>query len=331
MIIRKKAYARAGLIGNPSDGYFGKTISIICKNFRAIVTLYESPEVEIVPSEGDHGKFASVAELVRDVQFNGYYGGLRLCKAAIRKFHDYCQENGIDLGPRNFTIRYETSIPRQVGMGGSSAIITAAMRALMEFYEVEIPKPMLPNVILSAEKDELGIPAGLQDRVIQVYEGMVYMDFARPTMEAQGYGDYEPLDPGLLPPVFVAYRTDLSEVSGIPHMSLRQHYEDGNPEVVAAMEKWADLAAQCRACLLEGRKAEIGALMDANFDLRASVCKISDANHELVRVGRRLGAHAKFAGSGGAVIGVYKDHDMYEALQKAYGEIGCQVFNPVLI
>ena len=28
-LIRKRAYARAGLVGNPSDGYFGKTVSLI--------------------------------------------------------------------------------------------------------------------------------------------------------------------------------------------------------------------------------------------------------------------------------------------------------------
>ena len=28
-IIRKRAYARAGLLGNPSDGYNGKTISTL--------------------------------------------------------------------------------------------------------------------------------------------------------------------------------------------------------------------------------------------------------------------------------------------------------------
>jgi hypothetical protein len=37
-----------------------------------------------------------------------------------------------------------------------------------------LPKAELPGLILSAET-ELGITAGLQDRVIQVYEGMVYM------------------------------------------------------------------------------------------------------------------------------------------------------------
>jgi glucuronokinase len=33
------------------------------------------------------------------------------------------------------------------------------------------------------------------------------MDFAREIMERQGYGNYEPMDPALLPRLYVAYRT----------------------------------------------------------------------------------------------------------------------------
>lgn len=39
--------------------------------------------------------------------------------------------------------------------------------------------------------EELGINAGLQDRVIQIYNGCVYMDFDRELMERQGHGAYE--------------------------------------------------------------------------------------------------------------------------------------------
>ena len=48
LLIRKRAYARAGLVGNPSDGYHGKTISLIVRNLRAEVVLYEWDEVELV-------------------------------------------------------------------------------------------------------------------------------------------------------------------------------------------------------------------------------------------------------------------------------------------
>ena len=43
VIIHSKSYPRAGLIGNPSDGYFGKTIAFIVRNFEAEVILYETP------------------------------------------------------------------------------------------------------------------------------------------------------------------------------------------------------------------------------------------------------------------------------------------------
>ena len=50
MIIHEKAYPRSALIGNPSDGYFGKTIAFMFRNYCAEVTLYESPCLEILPS-----------------------------------------------------------------------------------------------------------------------------------------------------------------------------------------------------------------------------------------------------------------------------------------
>ncbi|NQT53797.1 GHMP kinase, partial [bacterium] len=86
MIIHTKAHARAGLLGNPSDGFYGKTISFIIRNFAAEVTLWGSPELEILPNADDRHSFQSVDDLVRQVNLHGYYGGVRLIKAAIKKF-----------------------------------------------------------------------------------------------------------------------------------------------------------------------------------------------------------------------------------------------------
>ena len=145
-LVRKRAYARAGLIGNPSDGYHGKTISIIVRNFWAEVVLYEWDSVEIVLAENDRARFSSVYDLARDVRLHGYYGGIRLIKATIKRFVEYCQARGIALHDRNFSVRYQTNIPRQVGLAGSSAIIVATLRCLMEFYDVEIPLEVQPSL-----------------------------------------------------------------------------------------------------------------------------------------------------------------------------------------
>ena len=67
--------------------------------------------------------------------------------------------------------RYDTNIPRQVGLAGSSAIVTAAFRCLMQFYclrDLDIPRKLQPQFVLDVETQELQINAGLQDRVVQV-------------------------------------------------------------------------------------------------------------------------------------------------------------------
>src|ERR1017187_5997786 len=183
MIITAHSYARAGLIGNPSDGYFGKTISFVIRNFSATVRLWESPHFEILPTRGDLASFDNVQGFLRDVKLNGYYGGLRLMKAAVKKFHEYARQNDRELHSKNFTLSFESDIPRLVGLAGSSAIVVATFRALMKFYEYEIPLHLQPQLVLSVEKDELGINAGLQDRVIQTHEGIVYMDFDKKLLE----------------------------------------------------------------------------------------------------------------------------------------------------
>ena len=330
MIIHTKAHARAGLLGNPSDGFHGKTISFIIKNFAARVTLYESPELEILPSDDDRHTFKSVEGLVRQVGLHGYYGGVRLIKAAIRKFAEFLAAQQVALPPRNFTLRYTSNIPRLVGLGGSSAIVTATMRALMAFYDLELPKTLLPSLILRAETEELNIPAGLQDRVIQTYEGVVFMDFAKALMDEQGHGTYEPLPKGCLPPVFVAYRAELAEGSEVVHSGLRVRYQRGEPTVVRAMKQFAGFAQRGRQTLLDGDVATLGTLIDANFDLRASICALNPRQAEMVETARALGAPCKFAGSGGAVVGLFDGERQFRRLTAAYTRLGCKIIKPRL-
>lgn len=330
MLIRSHAYARAGLIGNPSDGYFGKTISIILRNFAATATIYETPRISIRRRKPTL-EYDNLDHLMRDIQQNGYYGAVRLIRAAIKRFKDYADQHGIDLPPRNFTIEYDTDIPVRVGLAGSSGIVTATMRALLAFYGVEIPKPILPQVILDVELKELGIGAGLQDRVIQVYEGVVFMDFDRTNMEAAGHGAYEPLDPGLLPPLFVAYHDHLAEGTEITHNDLRSRFNRGDSDVHEAIATWAGLAQQARDLLVAGRGSRIGPLMDQNFDLRARLIPISEGNRQLIAIARRHGAHAKFAGSGGAIIAAYDGDPVRLArLTAEYQAMGARVITPAV-
>lgn len=330
MIITAHAYARAGLVGNPSDGYFGKTISFILRNFRATVNLWESPHFEIVPTHGDLARFDSVNSFLKDQKLHGYYGGMRLVKAAIKKFHDHCRENDIELPDRSFTVSFQTDIPRLVGLAGSSAIVVAMVRVLMRFYGVQIPTHVLPGLAWSVEKDELGISCGLQDRVIQTYEGMVEMDFDRKLLEGRGYGQYTPLRSEKLPPLYVAYDPNRAEVSDIPHRGLRERFNRGDPEVVGAMQKYRELTDRGRAALMEANWDMLGRIMNENFDLRRSIMAIDPENLRMVEAARATGASAKFCGSGGAICGLYRDGRHYQQLVDALASLRCNVLRPII-
>jgi glucuronokinase len=317
-------------VGNPSDGYYGKTIAFTMRNFWSQAVLYESPEIELRPSAQDRTTFDNLGEMVESVKSTGYYGGIRLIKAAVKTFAEYCEDEGIELPDRNFTVRYETNIPRQVGLGGSSAIITAVIRALMHFYEVDVPEHLLPNVVLSAETDELGLTAGLQDRVVQAYEGLVYMDFDRELLDGRGYGRYERLDGCRLAPMYLAYRPASSQESGRAHLKVRERYELGDEDVINTMNEIAALADDAREALVDGQTKELARIMDENFDLRARIFDISDENMEMVKRARDAGASCKFCGSGGAVVGTYQGEEMLERLRKAARQVGYHLILPAL-
>lgn len=328
MIIKTVSYPRAALIGNPSDGYYGKTIAFTFADFQADITLYQSPELEILPGRRDTTKFASLKELAEDVAHYGYYGGVRLLKATIKRFYDYCSDQGIDLDERNFTIRYHSSIPLHLGLAGSSAIITACMRALMNYYSVSIPDHILPNIVLSVERQELGIGGGLQDRVAQAYQGIVYMDFDRELLEGRGYGSYERLEPGKMPRLFIAYKPELSEGSEVVHNDLRYRFDNGEEKVLKAMIQFGEYARQVRDMFISGDYTDLGRIMNANFDLRRSICAISKENEAMVEAARSTGASAKFTGSGGAIIGTYADEAQYAAIQEALRTTGAITIKP---
>jgi glucuronokinase len=324
-IVERHAFARAGLLGNPSDGYFGRTLSGVLRNFRATVTLEESTELRIEPDAHSDDVFRNIEELVESVNRRGYYGGARLVKAAIKTFYDHCDRHDLALPTQNFTARYRSSIPRQVGLAGSSAIVTAALRTLMDFFELDIPREQQANLVLSAETDELGITAGLQDRVAQVYEGLVYMDFSRDHMEDLGHGVYEALDPSLLPTMFVAHQTQPAKVSGRVLNDIRIRWEQGDMEVRETLDRIATLASSGRNALLEGQHERFASLMNENFDLRRQIMRIDERDLAVVEAARTLGASAKLTGSGGAIIGVFEGDTMKQRVAEQLGALGARV------
>lgn len=192
-------------------------------------------------------------ELVTNISIHGYYGGIRLLQATVKTFGKLCNRVGIVLNKATgFKLTYDTTIPRMVGLSGSSAIIIATMRVLMKYYnltikDLDVTKEQFPQLILDIEKNELDIAAGLQDRVIQSYGGLVFMDFSNPPSSSSvldmmndhiycrselALGVYKSLKPGLLPCLYLAYNTSFGGESGKVHSTVKSRWQKNDPELL---------------------------------------------------------------------------------------------------
>lgn len=331
MIIETYSYPRAAVIGNPSDGYFGKTIAFVFSNFIAKVQLYQTPELEIRPQRLDITSYKNMQALVEDIDYAGYYGGMRLLKGMIKVFYEHCKRNHIRVASKNFTIQYNSNIPLRLGLAGSSAILSACLKALCIFYEVYIPPAIFANLVLSVENNELGISAGLQDRVAQAFEKPVFMDFNKKTMEKQGYGNYEIIKTTNFPNFYIAFRKNLSEGTEVVHNNLKARFEIGEKKVFQAMTRWAEITEEFKTALLKNDTETMSNLMNENFDLRKSLITISKGNIEMIELARSTGASAKFTGSGGAIIGIYQNEVIFSKLKDVLNSNDIDIIKPNIV
>jgi glucuronokinase len=96
------------------------------------------------------------------------------------------------------------------------------------------------------------------------------------------------------------------------------------------MKTYRELTDRGKAALLAGDWDALHRVTNENFDLRRKIMPIAPENLRMVEVARSTGASAKFAGSGGAIVGLYKDGRQYQALVDALGELHCRVLRPLI-
>jgi len=260
------APARAALAGNPSDRYGGAVLAMTLPQLMATVTATDAPPDPREPP------------LLRAAR-------ARFAAADLRSARD------------EPALAAETTIPREVGLAGSSAIVTAALRALCAWHEVELEPLALARMALEAENYELGSDAGPQDRVAQAVGGVVFMDFSGVDWRA------EALDVAL-PPLYVAWLRDAAAPSSDWHAALARRSPTALREPMAEL---AVLARDAREALEMGDHEDFGRCLDGSLDVRERLGPLDPRHLGLAHTARACGATANFTGSGGAIVGTLPD------------------------
>lgn len=293
-----RAFARAGLLGNPSDAYAGKAIAFSVRNFSARVSVEPSDRSVI----GDQ----TVAPLL---------------EATLAR---YASHAGTRLQPLRIDV--ESDIPFQVGLSGSSAIVIAALRALAAAHGSELSPFDQAELALAVEVEDLGIAAGPMDRVVQAYEGLYLMDFR----SERTPGAYTPLDPGMLPPMLIVWDPSGGASSGVVHADVRERWRRGDPDLRRAMERFPQLVDAGIDALRQGDFARFRTAVDRNFDHRCEWFPVADRDREMVAIARARGAGAKQCGSGGACLVVLTSQAQAPTLDSDYRLAGYRTLRPVI-
>jgi glucuronokinase len=324
------AHARAGLLGNPSDVYGGKAIALSIGDFCARVLIEPSHHFEIRPGASEFLTFETVREASGTFESVGCEDGIRLIRAAIRRFTAHWEEFARlpDGDPRlRFAIQYETDIPRQVGLAGSSAIVIATLRALMTWFDVAIEPAVLAELALAAEVDDLQIIAGPMDRVIQAYGGVMLMDFREP----RGPASYRRLDPAILPPLLIVWDPRGGKCSALAHGDLRDRWQREDPGLRQIMQDFRNLVDDGVERLDRGDTAGFRELVNRNFEMRSRIFPIAERDKQMIAIARQHGAAAKQCGSGGAVLGVPEEVSQVAEIENAYRQAGFSMIRPQVV
>jgi galactokinase/mevalonate kinase-like predicted kinase len=304
------APGRAGIIGNPTDMYGGSLISCSV-GMRAYAHIEPASEL-VLETNGEEYRITTREDLrPRDDRFD-----------VVRAILDY-----MHLPPLRCRVKYESEIPVQSGMSGSTALVVAILQALLAWQGETLDRYRLAERARYIELNYLKVVCGYQDAYMCTFGGLNYMDFRGKQFyrseEAELFATVEPLGVYVPELPFVLGYTGVQHSSGEVHRPIRERWLEGEREVVSAYERITEVARMGKKALLMQDWPTLGDLMNENHAIQRGLGGSGDSNERLIAAALGAGASgAKLAGagSGGTVIALWPWEDttpLEEALQHA--------------
>ena len=310
-MIRGSAPGRAGIIGNPTDGYGGAMIACSIP-YRAEAIIKENDQLCLIV-DGKKEEINWKSDLKpQDDDFD-------LLRAVLRYFK---------LKDLKASIEINSTIPRQAGLAGSTAILSAALGALLEKLGREHSPYYTAELNRTIELRYMKTHCGYQDAYMTTFGGLNFLSFRGKAyykeLENEVYAAVEELTAPEMP--FVIAHTGIQHHSGDFHRPIRERWLEGEKEVVKGYEQIAELAIKGKRALIEGNWEELGRLMNKNHEIQDELRFSGEQNNRLIeaaRGGKALGAKLAGAGGGGTIIALTLHP---EETRQALEEAGADMF-----
>ncbi len=308
------APGRAGILGNPTDGYGGTVISCSIPQ-RATATLEPSDvltaTVELAGHPQDRSDDPRGAEAEplteRSAEFRSP-ADLQLADDGLDVVRAVARFLGRDRLKAHVHIR--TDVPVQCGLAGSTAVLSSLLAGALRLLGDE-PAPdhpqyrhLLAEMVRTVELHFLEVQCGYQDQYMTVFGGLNCMDFRGKefyrTLDQELFATIEPLGHlvGELP--FVVVSTGLRRVSGHVLKPVRDRWLEGDPVLRRGYRRIAELARLGKRALLTQDWRTFARLMNENHTIQQQAGASGERMDEAIDLARQAGAWGvKLAGAGG--------------------------------
>jgi galactokinase/mevalonate kinase-like predicted kinase len=314
------APGRAGIIGNPTDGYGGAVLSCSV-GMRARVTITTAPNL-ILETCGQQCTIKDWDDLrpQRD-RFD-----------VVRAILDY-----MHLPPLACHIEYESEIPLRSGMAGSTALLVTLLQALLAWQGEYPGLYQLAERARYIELNNLKVHCGYQDAYMCTFGGLNYMDFRGKQFyrdaEAEMFATIEPLGSYVPELPFVLAFTGVEHASSDVHKPLRERWLEGEAAVVDSYRRITEIARMGKKALLLADWAALGHLMNENHSIQRALGGSGESNEALITAALDAGAPgAKLAGAGdgGTIIALWPWSNA-DRLEAALREAGAsEIYRPAV-
>ncbi len=308
MRIVATAPGRAGIVGNPTDGYGGSVISCTLEK-RARVVVEDAKETRVTV-----GELSTVFSHPRDYLLK------RDRFDVVRAVMQFFQAQG-----RKLAVTITTEIPVQGGLSGSTAILSALVAAFLESEGRSVSRYYLAEMVRIIELNYLKIHCGYQDQYMTVFGGINFLDFREKEnyrrLSEEILATVEPLREhvGELP--FLLAHSGLKHISGEVHLPVRERWLDGERAVIEGYERIAALARRAKRALVEGDWDELAGYINENHRIQDSISPSGERNKRMMAAALANGAlAAKLAGAGGGgtiIVLTLDPEKQMEALKEA--------------
>jgi len=298
-LIRSRAPLRLGLAGGGTD------VSPYCDEFGGAVlnaTIGHYAYASIEPQENCLVQFASsdqneVAQYESTAKLSTD-GRLDL----LKHVHNYAVHQFNDDHPLSLRLTTRVDVPTGSGLGGSSTLVVAVLKAYAEWLNYPIDDYELAQSAHKIERQDAGLKGGRQDQYAAAFGGFNFMEFGQNGRVLVNPLRIKESIISELEASLLLFYTGASRFSATIISEQSNNVQNGNLDAIEAMHQIKKESFRMKEALLRGDFCLLYEVLRASWDSKRRMASqiVNEKIEYLYETALSAGAHcARISGAGG--------------------------------